>query len=755
MSHFAFRLEISGLVQGVGFRPLAHSIAHELGFCGWVRNSGFGVELVLFCDGAKCEEFVRILRHRLPPLARIDSLKITKIWAEKNEGFVIENSADDAKTTPILSDFALCEACREEFYDPQNPRHLYPFIICTHCGPRFSLIKTLPYDRANTTMAAFPMCDFCKSEFEDPKNRRFHAQPVSCPECKIPVFLKDKRGAILARDGAAFVEAARLLREGKILAVKGIGGFHLMCDALNDEALRNLRARKNRPAKPFALMCPDLSAARKLAHIGKIEAQILTSKEAPIVLLRAKSPLPLIAPNIHKIGIMLAHTPFHLLLFEHFSGVLVATSANLSGESIIHRDEILQERLSGVFDFVLSHEREIHNPSDDSLVQIFDEKPMFLRMGRAFRPSYVAYEGGRLGERDGERGGNFLALGSELKNEWVIFYANRLLLSGHIGDLRGVRTQERFFKSLDFFTQNYGLDFERILCDAHPHFHAAKAFEGPLKIQHHYAHFCAAYFEFKEHFDPDEKALGFIFDGTGYGEDGSVWGGELLWANLKAYERVGHFARFKLINADVKNVQNLALSLIWHYDLEEEAGEFLAKIPPQKLSNLKKIHRASSLWTSSLGRVIDGFAALVFGTEKISYEAELGLLCERFYDADLDFSYALEFRDGQVDFRELVLGALRDEKGRAVTGFFNALADFIVRFSQDLRGQVGEEFKVILSGGVFQNKTLLEILKRKNFVFFVPLRYPCNDSSIALGQMVHFLNLSKDDNEMVGKTSKR
>lgn len=730
MCHCAFKLEFSGLVQGVGFRPLAYKIASELGLCGRVKNAGFGVELILFCKQIELDEFIIKFKNSLPALARIDDLKITTIKSPKNEGFIIETSANDAKSTPILSDFSLCAQCQNEFYDPQNPRYLYPFITCTHCGPRFSIIKALPYDRANTTMADFKMCDFCKKEFQNPLNRRFHAQPISCPECKIPVFLKDRAGKILARDNEAFARAAVLLREGKILAVKGMCGFHLMCDALNEKALNALRVRKNRPQKPLALMCKDMKEAKNLAFIDEEEEGLLLSKEAPIVLLRAKKPLNFIS-NTNKIGIMLASTPFHLLLFEYFKGPLVATSANLSGESIIYEDEILQNKLSSVFDFILSYEREIYNPSDDSLAQIFDKKAMFLRTGRALKPSYVKYDG-KIDE-------NFLALGSELKNEFVIFYKNKLLLSGYIGDLKGVDTQERFFKLLHFYQKNYDLKFEQILCDAHPHFHYAKNFEKPLKIQHHYAHFCAAYFEFREHFKKDEKALGFIFDGTGYGDDGSIWGGELFYANLKEYERVGHFANFKLINVDIKNVQNLALSLIWHYDLEKEACAFLSQIPAKKLTNLKKIYANSSLKTSSLGRIIDGFGAIVFGVEKISYEAQIGLLCEEFYDEDLNFSYTLKMRGWEIDFSEVILGALKDEKSRAVTGFLNALADFIFHFSQNFKEKEGGNVKILLSGGVFQNKTLLQILKRRGLEFFVPLQYPCNDSSIALGQMVHFL----------------
>ncbi|EAH7427085.1 carbamoyltransferase HypF [Campylobacter coli] len=728
MCHLGYKIKISGLVQGVGFRPLVYELALKSKLFGEVRNDGFGVEIILACTQKECQNFIENLKNHLPPLARIDQLIITQISISNYENFSITPSLENTKSTPMLSDFALCKECKKEFFDEKNPRFLYPFITCTHCGPRFSIIKNLPYDRCNTTMEALKMCEFCKSEYEDPKNRRFHAQPISCPQCKIDVFLKNKKGEILAQDDEAFKTCAKLLKQGKILAIKGMGGFHLMCDAFNLEAIKELRLRKNRPKKPFALMCRDMSDAKELCFVDE-EEELLGSILAPIVILKAKKAFSLIAPDVDKLGIMLAYTPLHLLLFRYFDGVLVATSANLSGESIIKDEDNLLKKLGNVFDFYLDYAREIHNPSDDSIAQVVNGKTMFLRTSRGLNPTYL--------EIKSDKKGVFLALGSELKNEFVIFYENKLLISPYIGDLKSVDVHERFFSLLDFFKQSYDLSFDQILCDKHPNFSYTKEFYNTYKIQHHYAHFCALYFEYEKEFKKDEKALGFIFDGTGYGDDGKIWGGEIFIGNLKQYERIAHFENFTLINSDIKNIQNLALSLIWHYDLEDEAKIFLSKIPKIKLENLKKIHTHSTLQTSSLGRIIDAFGSIVFNMEKISYEAQIGLMCEAFYDENLDFSYELFSKDGEINFKELIEGALKDEKTKAITGMFNALANFIIDFSKDY------DLKVLLSGGVFQNKTLLEILKAKNFDFFIPLKYPCNDSSIALGQMVHFLNLEK------------
>ncbi len=725
MCHLGYKIKISGLVQGVGFRPLVYELALKSKLFGEVRNDGFGVEIILACTQKECQNFIENLKNHLPPLARIDQLIITQISISNYENFSITPSLENTKSTPMLSDFALCKECKKEFFDEKNPRFLYPFITCTHCGPRFSIIKNLPYDRCNTTMEALKMCEFCKSEYEDPKNRRFHAQPISCPQCKIDVFLKNKKGEILAQDDEAFKTCAKLLKQGKILAIKGMGGFHLMCDAFNLEAIKELRLRKNRPKKPFALMCRDMSDAKELCFVDEEEEKLLGSILAPIVILKAKKAFSLIAPDVDKLGIMLAYTPLHLLLFRYFDGVLVATSANLSGESIIKDEDNLLKKLGNVFDFYLDYAREIHNPSDDSIAQVVNGKTMFLRTSRGLNPTYL--------EIKSDKKGVFLALGSELKNEFVIFYENKLLISPYIGDLKSVDVHERFFSLLDFFKQSYDLSFDRILCDKHPNFSYTKEFYNTYKIQHHYAHFCALYFEYEKEFKKDKKALGFIFDGTGYGDDGKIWGGEIFIGNLKQYERIAHFENFTLINSDIKNIQNLALSLIWHYDLEDEAKIFLSKIPKIKLENLKKIHTHSTLQTSSLGRIIDAFGSIVFNMEKISYEAQIGLMCEAFYDENLDFSYELFSKDGEINFKELIEGALKDEKTKAITGMFNALANLIITFSKTY------DLKVLLSGGVFQNKTLLEILKAKNFDFFIPLKYPCNDSSIALGQMVHFL----------------
>ncbi|NDJ28165.1 carbamoyltransferase HypF [Campylobacter sp. MIT 12-8780] len=732
MHPFIYKLEISGLVQGVGFRPLVFNLAQELKLKGEVFNDTKGVVIFLSCDEAKLELFLQSLKANLPALARIAHIHISIQKARQAYiDFSITKSKQSLKTSAILSDFALCEACKNEFYDPKNPRYHYPFITCTHCGVRFSIIKKLPYDRQNTSMAEFKMCEFCQSEFKDPKNRRFHAQPISCPECAIKVHLKDSAGRVLASDEKAFKESARLLKQGKVLAIKGMGGFHLVCDALNEKAVKLLRERKHRPFKPLALMCKDMQMALKLAFITPKEEELLNSILKPIVLLKAKKMPAQIAFDTDKIGIMLAYTPFHLLLFEYFSNPIVATSANISSESIIYSEKALLEKLNGVFDYYLDYEREIVNASDDSIACVVNDECMFLRTSRGINPTYIELDENFKNE-------TALALGAELKNQFVIAFDNKLLISPYIGDLKSLDTKERFETLLDFFRKSYDLNFTQVISDKHPHFSLNQDYKKAFKLQHHYAHACAVLFE---HGFYTQKLLVFAFDGTGYGDDGHIWGGEVFQASLKEYERVAHFDEFKLINADITQIQNLALGFILKYDLEQEACDFLATIDAKKWANLKKIYTQSKLYTSSLGRIIDAFGSVIFDKERLDYEAQIGLLMEKYYDFSLNYSYNFEFKNNQICVKNAFLQALKDDKKHACTGFLNALATCIIKLSTLYKKKLhlDEKLPVLLCGGVFQNTTLLTLLKNRGLNFKTGLKFPVNDSSIALGQMVHYL----------------
>lgn len=737
MRRFTYKFEFSGLVQGVGFRPFLYNVALKLKLCGEVFNDTRGVVLLINASKDELLNFKQALKKHLPPLARIDKMSVSRLKLRKFENFSIKKSQENFKSTPILSDFALCKTCKKEFNSPKNPRFHYPFITCTNCGVRFSIIKGLPYDRKNTTMDAFKMCAFCKSEYEDPLNSRFHAQPISCPKCGINVYLKNKNAQVLASNKEAFLMLAKLLKKGKIIAIKGVGGFHLCCDALNLNSIKRLRELKNRPSKPLALLCEDIKMASNLAIMNQKEKEALDSKTAPIMLLKKKKninkniskALDLVALNTDKIGIVLASQGLQLLIFKHFKKPLIATSANLKGECIIYKEEDLLKKLSHSFDFYLDHERKIENPSDDSIAFMANHKLSFLRTSRGINPYYI-----ELSKEFQSK--NALALGSELKNQFVIAFDHKLIISPYIGDLKNLAVRERQLSLLEFFKQNYDLKFDVVLADKHPHFAYTKDFEISLRVQHHYAHICAVLFEHKIY----KKCLAFCFDGTGYGDDGRIWGGELFLANLKSYERIGHFKDFKLINADIKNVQNLALSLILSLDLKEEASKFLAHFDTKRLFNLEKIYQQSRLYTSSLGRIIDAFAALIFDLKELEYEAQSGMLIEKFYDFRLDFSYEFDFNGSEICVKNALKAVLHErDKKKACTGFLNALASIIIKTSQFYNDKYQNEFINILCGGVFQNATLLQILHKKHFKFKTGNIFPVNDSSIALGQMAHFL----------------
>ncbi|AJC87734.1 carbamoyltransferase HypF [Campylobacter insulaenigrae] len=730
MFHFGYEICIKGLVQGVGFRPFVYNLAKRLRLYGEVYNDGLGVVIRLQCEEFLFETFKDQLLKQLPKLARIDQIQISKTsFKHKYQDFFISSSKDTDKFSPILSDFSLCDDCQKEFYDKKNPRYRYPFITCTNCGPRFSIIKKLPYDRNNTAMDNFSMCSFCESEYKDPLNRRFHAQPLSCPRCKITIFLKDKNKNILAKDEQAFFMLSKLLNEGKIIALKGMGGFHLICDSTNENTINELRRRKKRPKKPLAIMAKDIQMAEKLAYINENEAKLLQSHLKPIVILKSKKILKNLAPDTDKIGIMLAYMGTHLLLFEYFDKPIVATSANISSQSIIFEEQKLLDKLYNVFDFYLDYDRDIVNSSDDSIAQVIDDKIMFLRTSRGLNPFY--YHCKDIFNYDE----NILALGSELKNEFACFFKGQIFISPYIGDMKDIDIQDRFLKILNFFKDSYDLEFNQILCDKHPHFLYTKEFNSSKKyfIQHHYAHLCACLFEHKIY---NEDVIAFIFDGTGYGDDGNIWGGEIFKANLRSYERLHHFKSFKLINSDIKNILNLTLALIFDFKFENEAKKILSKLDPIKLENLHKIYDKSVLYTSSLGRIIDAFGVIAFDITHLDYEAQIGLLFEKYYDENLDYSYNFDIKENEICIKNAFLQALKDDdKIKISTGLLNAIANIIVKISSFYTE------KIILSGGVFQNKTLLTILNKKNISYKTSLQFPCNDSSIALGQLVHYLSL--------------
>ena len=766
-------------------RPFIYNLALSLGLKGQVYNDGIGVQISICGSAADCESFLSRLKKNPPPLARIDEI-ICESSNEIFDDFRILSSQQAQKITPILSDFAICADCEAEFRDPKNRRYHHAFINCTHCGPRFSIISSLPYDRKNTSMAEFKMCASCEREYNDPLNRRFHAQPTCCPNCGPKAFLKDLKGQILASNESAFSTCAELLEQGKIIAIKGLGGFHLCCDGSNAKAINELRKRKNRPAKPLAIMCENEQMASAFADFTKGEKKLLNSQLRPIVLAKKSQVLKpklsqAIAPNIDKIGVFLAPTSFNLLLFHYFKKPIIATSANLSGEPIITSSHELCAKLNSVADFVLDHNRQILNPSDDSVVFYSEslELAQYIRTSRGLRPSIVPFEipnnispnsripsenllnsripsENLLNSRIPSENSRIpkytprtphktiLALGSELKNTFGIYYKGNIFLSPYIGDLKNIATKTRFDALLATFKRTYELEFTEIIADLHPHFSHTKDFEGSSlkRLAHHKAHIYSVMCENNLPLNAD--ILGFAFDGTGYGEDFKIWGGEVFGVcDSKGLKRLYHFDNFAMIGSQnaIKNIYFLAFALLRKYELK--APSFFGRFNQNQLKRLEIGLKAASVQTSSLGRIFDAVASIVLGLDSVSYDAQAPMELEALYDSSLDVCYEFSL-SGEIISLEAVLKSILAQSlpSVAATGFINGIAALIAKIAKK------HEKSVVLGGGCFANKALLErtitLLKAQNTPYYLPKNLPAGDESIALGQLYYAL---KDENE--------
>ena len=756
-------------------RPFIYNLALSLGLKGQVYNDGIGVQISICGSAADCENFLSRLKKNPPSLARIDEI-ICESSSEIFDDFRILSSQQAQKIAPILSDFAICADCEAEFRNPKNRRYHHAFINCTHCGPRFSIISSLPYDRKNTSMAEFKMCASCEREYNDPLNRRFHAQPTCCPNCGPKAFLKDLKGQILAHGESAFSTCAELLEQGKIIAIKGLGGFHLCCDGSNIKAINELRKRKNRPAKPLAIMCENEQMASALADFTKGEKKLLNSQLRPIVLAKKSQVLKpelsqAIAPNIDKIGVFLAPTSFNLLLFHYFKKPIIATSANLSGEPIITSFNELCAKLNLMADFVLDHGRQILNPSDDSVVFYSEslELAQYIRTSRGLRPSIVPFgipnnispnsripsdnllnsnipsENSRIPKytpRTPHK--TILALGSELKNTFGIYHEGNIFLSPYIGDLKNIATKTRFDALLATFKRTYELEFTEIIADLHPHFSHTKDFEGSSlkRLAHHKAHIYSVMCENNLPLNAD--IIGFAFDGTGYGEDFKIWGGEVFGVcDSKGLKRLYHFDNFAMIGSQnaIKNIYFLAFALLRKYELK--APSFFGRFDENQLKRLEIGLKAASVQTSSLGRIFDAVASIVLGLDGVSYDAQAAMELEALYDSSLDVCYEFSV-SGEIISLKAVLKSILAQSlpSVAATGFINGIAALIAKIAKK------HEKSVVLGGGCFANKALLErtitLLKAQNTPYYLPKNLPAGDESIALGQLYYAL---KDENE--------
>ncbi|HBA83867.1 MAG TPA: carbamoyltransferase HypF [Verrucomicrobia bacterium] len=738
---------ISGAVQGVGFRPFVYRLAVEMNIPGWVRNDGEGVTILATAATEALEVFRQRLEQEAPPAAQISGLTVTDSPASPiPTGFSILSSDDSgAKTVRILPDLAICLDCLRELFDPNDRRYRYPFINCTHCGPRFSIVEKLPYDRPNTTMKHFELCPRCRAEYEDPTDRRFHAQPIACPECG-PRLSWQEKSEVSETD--ALAAAAAALRAGRIVAVKGLGGFHLTVDARNEESVRELRRRKHREEKPFALMYPSMDSVRMDCETVEAEEQWLRSAASPIVLLRRKpaghTVCPSVAPRNPYLGVMLPYTPLHHLLMRELDFPVVATSGNLSDEPICIANEEALERLGCLADGFLLHNRPIARPMDDSIVRLMAGQRMVLRRARGYAPYSLSLKGPSTRP--------LLAVGAHLKSTVAMAIGSEACVSQHIGDLSTQGALEAFERAAETLQQLYGMKAQAVACDLHPDYHStlfAKKMKLPLiPVQHHHAHIAGCMAEN----GIEGPVLGVAWDGTGYGPDRTVWGGEFLVIDGAQYRRAAHFRTFRLPGGDQASVEarRSAMSILYElfgaaaFDLERPClKDFSASERANLLTLLQKGFR--SPWTSSAGRLFDAAASLLDINHASRFEGQAAMELEfAIGDLSTEESYPFEIRPIEegprvIDWAPLFQALLADTEKHVPTGlisarFHNTLLEIIVVMAR----QIGAH-QVVLSGGCFQNKYLTEkTMRRLSEEGFQPFQHqhiPPNDGGIALGQL--------------------
>ena len=765
----ARRLRISGIVQGVGFRPFVFGLAHRGGLGGYVRNTSAGVEVVLEGEAAAVEGFLGRLSTELPPLAHIDALAVEPMPLAQHAAFVIlESQAQAEGVQPIPADIALCADCEGELFDPLDRRYLYPFINCTNCGPRFTIIRGLPYDRPLTSMAEFEMCPACAAEYADPGNRRFHAQPVACPRCGPRLWMADARGNELSQGLAAVLEARRRLREGAILAIRGLGGFHLACDASNAQAVVELRRRKGRVEKPFAVMAACESAAERLGTIDATSRALLTGHEKPIILLQRMAGAPVceeVAPGLDRLGVMLPYTPMHRLLLdtqdprlaaEGVPAVLVMTSGNYSEEPIATSNAEAVTRLAPLADAFLLHNRGIEQRCDDSVVLPvpalpFEHAPtrFFLRRARGAAPYPV---------RLPFEAPPTLALGGELKSTFCLARERSAFLSQHIGDMENLETLDSFEHTLGLLRELFRVEAEIVAHDQHPDYlttrWANEHRAGPhrtVAVQHHHAHIAACMAE--NGIGPDERVLGLAFDGTGFGSDGAIWGGEVLLASYAGFERVAQLEYLPLAGGDAA-IREPWKTLVGYGQalelLDVQGARGLASVAPSAVATIQQMtrRRVNAPLTSSLGRLFDAVAVIAGGPATVSYEAQAAIQLEAAARASRGdarrYPIRIARREGtrQILVRDMLEAMLRDARAGESQGaiglrFHQSLAETLGALLEELCDETGVS-TVALSGGVWQNTLLLEFAVRQ----FVqrglrPLLHsnvPPNDGGLSLGQ---------------------
>ena len=749
------RILVRGIVQGVGFRPFLHRLAQKLALTGWARNTSGGLEAELEGKEADLASFVERVRTFPPPMAVVEEVSVQGPWpAAGYQGFSILESALSDEATLLSPDMAPCPACRAELFSKKDRRYRYPFLNCTDCGPRYSIVRALPYDRKNTVMDRFPMCPDCLAEYGDIRSRRYHAQPDCCGRCGPGAFFLDAQGKEIPGDPV--VLSQRLLACGGIVAVKGTGGIHLACDARSAAAVARLRRRKNRPARPLALMCKDLALAEEICLLSEQEKRLLSSPRAPILLARKRRPQDFCDVSFSpRLGILLPYTPLHLLLTDQSFGgpdLLVMTSANASGCPVLTDNETAVCVLSGIADGFLLHDRPIQNRCDDSLLMEVDGEPYFFRRSRGYAPQPLLTDGDVSG---------ICAFGAEQKASFALGRQNHVFLSPHIGDLKNLETLEHYETALETFCRLFRISPSYLVCDLHPDYFSTGAARSLaqkkglplLQVQHHWAHMASCMADNRL----DGPVFGIVWDGAGLGEDGTVWGAEFLEGDFHSFRRLGSIRPVRLPGGDraTQEIGRLALSLLWDAGLL--VGE--EKSVPLDASRFRAVSSLldaglSCPSASSMGRLLDGFCALLLGTGSVSYEGEGPARLEavavpnRFpgrHAALPPCPWPLSFEqtDGlrRFDFRPLVQAAVSELKeGRGPGEIAGHLLLSLCHMAQNQCIALNPgRLPVVLSGGVFQNRFLLDgvtaLLTDAGFRVFRHRRTAPNDEGICLGQL--------------------
>jgi hydrogenase maturation protein HypF len=745
------RISVLGVVQGVGFRPFIYQLAHKYNLRGWVCNTSGAVKIEVEGAAKDIERFLKDIPKLAPSVAHIEEIKSEPGIPVNYEGFEIRPSQTEEDKYQLVSpDIATCPKCLHEIFDPFDRRYRYPFTNCTNCGPRFTIINDIPYDRPNTTMSGFTMCPECQSEYDDPANRRFHAQPNACPVCGPQVTLADSAGASVTCDDA-ILEAASILKKGAILAVKGLGGFLLACDATNDSAVNRLRERKHRPAKPLAVMVASLLEARKHAVISDEEARLLSSPAAPIVLVKWKPESTIakaIAPGLNYVGLMLPYTPLHHLLIRDMGRPLVMTSGNISEEPIAKDNDEALQRLGGIADYFLLHNRDIRGRYDDSVMLFEAGSSRFARRARGFAPHPVKLA---------NPGGQILACGAEEKNTFCLTRDNYAFVSQHIGDMENLETMDHFTSTLGLYEQLFRIKPQIIVQDLHPEYLPTKyAKELAVKehlplfpVQHHHAHIASCMADNAI----TGKVIGVALDGTGFGTDGCIWGGEFLAADFKGFERLVHLEYLPLpggaqaVKKPARTALGYMLALGISPDKSLPVMQYVTD-EEQEIIREQVKKKLNAPLTSSMGRLFDAVAALTGVRGVIEYEAQAAIDLETSAgDApeeteDYPFSLTEENSVTIIKIHDLLAALIKDihdkiSKEAIAARFHNTIARMILEVCQHVSAKTGLK-KAALSGGVFQNRLLLRkavaMLESNGYEVYTHHQVPCNDGGISLGQ---------------------